>query len=106
MAASVNNFKNICGDNALLILGDMRELGDASEKEHKAILNLLASSGFHKAFLVGDCFSQYNDNPEYHCFAKVEDLIAFLEKQPVEHHTILVKGSHGIHLEKVLPLIQ
>ena len=98
MAASVNNFKNICGDNALLILGDMRELGDASEKEHKAILNLL--------FLVGDCFSQYNDNPEYHCFAKVEDLIAFLEKQPVEHHTILVKGSHGIHLEKVLPLIQ
>ncbi len=106
MAASVNNFKNICGDNALLILGDMRELGDTSEKEHKAILNLLASSGFHKAFLVGDCFSQYNDNPEYHCFAKVEDLIAFLEKQPVEHHTILVKGSHGIHLEKVLPLIQ
>lgn len=106
MNASVGNFKNICGDNPLLILGDMRELGDASEQEHKAILNLLAASGFHKAFLVGDCFCKYNSNPEYCCFPKVEDLIAYLEKSPIEHHTILVKGSHSIHLEKVLPLIQ
>lgn len=106
MAASVSNFKNICGDNALLILGDMRELGDASEQEHKAILNLLMTSGFQEAFLVGDCFSQFNTNPAYRCFSKVEDLIAYLEKSPVEHRTILVKGSHSIHLEKVLPLIQ
>lgn len=106
MTASVSNFKNICGENALLILGDMRELGDASEQEHKAILNLLAASGFHEAFLVGDCFCQFNSNPEYHSFPKVEDLIAYLEEHPVEHRTVLVKGSHSIHLEKVLPLIQ
>lgn len=106
MSASVSNFKNICGDNALLILGDMRELGDASEQEHKAILNLLATSGFHEAFLVGDCFSKYNSNPAYLCFPKVEDLIAYLEISPIENRTILVKGSHSIHLEKVLPLIQ
>jgi UDP-N-acetylmuramoyl-tripeptide--D-alanyl-D-alanine ligase len=106
MSASVSNFKNICGDKPLLILGDMRELGDASEQEHRAILDLLAASGFHEAFLVGDCFGRYNNNPEYSCFKKVEDLIAYLEQHPLEHRTILVKGSHGVHLEKVLPLIQ
>lgn len=106
MAASVKNFRNISGDNALLILGDMRELGDASEQEHKAILQLLKDSGFKKAFLVGPCFSRYNDNPDYITFTNVDDLAAYLEKHPIEHHTILVKGSRGIQLEKALPLIQ
>ena len=106
MAASVKNFRTICSDKALLILGDMRELGEASEQEHKAILELLKQSGFRQAFLVGPCFSQFNDNPDYLSFANVDDLVAYLGKHPVEGHTILVKGSRGIQLEKVLPLIQ
>lgn len=106
MNASVKNFRNICGDNALLILGDMRELGDASEQEHKAILDLLKTSGFRQAFLVGPCFSQFNDNPDYLTFANVDDLVSYLGQHPVKGHTILVKGSHSIQLEKVLPLIQ
>ena len=106
MNASVNNFRSITGNNALLILGDMRELGDASEQEHKTILKLLKDSGFKQAFLVGPCFSQYNDNPDYQTFAKVEDLVSYLEHHPVDGRTILVKGSRGIQLEKVLPLIQ
>ena len=106
MNASINNFRNICGDNALLILGDMRELGDASEQEHKAILHLLKESGFKQAYLVGPCFTRYNDNPDYLTFPKVDDLFAYLQEHPVEKRTILVKGSRGIQLEKVLPLIQ
>ena len=106
MTASVKNFRSISGDNALLILGDMRELGDASEQEHKAILALLKDLGFKQAFLVGPCFSQYNDNPNYNTFPNSDELAAYLERHPVEGHTILVKGSRGIQLEKVLPLIQ
>lgn len=106
MNASVKNFKQICGDDALLILGDMRELGDASEQEHKNILELLQTSGFHHAFLVGPCFSQFNNNSEYLTFATVDELVAYLEQHPVKGHTILVKGSRGIQLEKALPLIQ
>ena len=106
MSASVSNFSNICGDNAMLVLGDMRELGDASEKEHRTILELIAQSGFHQVFLVGPCFCQFNENPEYHTFPKVEDLVAYLGQHPVKGKTILVKGSRGIQLEKVLPVIQ
>ncbi len=106
MTASVKNFRTICGDKALLILGDMRELGDASEQEHKAILDLLKQSDFCQAFLVGPCFSQFNDNPDYLTFATVDDLVAYLGQHPIEGKTILVKGSRGIQLEKALPLIQ
>ena len=106
MNASIKNFRNICGDDALLILGDMRELGDASEQEHKTILELLKSSGFRQAFLVGPCFRMYNDNPDYITFTNVDDLIAYLGQHPVTGRTILVKGSHSIQLEKTLPLIQ
>ena len=106
MTASVKNFRQISGDNAMLILGDMRELGEASEAEHKAILELLKASGFHKVLLVGPCFSRFNDNPEYLAFATVDDLVSYLGQHPVEGQTILVKGSRGIQLEKALPSIQ
>ena len=106
MNASVKNFRQISDDNALPILGDMRELGDASEQEHKAILDLLKTSGFHQALLVGPCFSQYNNNPDYLTFATVDDLVDYLKQHPIEGRTILVKGSRGIQLEKALPLIQ
>lgn len=106
MSASVSNFRNICGDNAMLVLGDMRELGDASEKEHRAILELIALSGFRQVFLVGPCFCQFNDHSDYLTFPTVEDLVTYLEQHPVIGKTILVKGSRGIRLEKVLPVIQ
>ena len=106
MSASLKNFRNICGDNALLILGDMRELGDASEQEHKAILELIKTLGFRDVYLVGSCFTQYNDNPDYLTFINMMALAANLALHPVEGRTILVKGSHSIQLEKILPLIQ
>lgn len=106
MNASVRNFKQICGDHAMLILGDMRELGNASEQEHKTILDLLKTLGFHQVMLVGPCFCQFNDNAEYLTFPTVDDLVTYLGQHPVEGQTILVKGSRGIQLEKALPSIQ
>lgn len=102
MHASITSFKAICGNNPLLILGDMLELGDASEQEHRAILKLIKDLGFNEVLLVGHNFSQYNDNPMWGTFATVDDLIAHLKQHPVEDRTILVKGSHGILLDKVL----
>ena len=106
MNASIRNFRQIAGDDALLILGDMRELGDASEQEHRAILDLIKTLGFRQAFLVGSCFQRYNDNPDYLTFENMMALAAHLALNPVEDRTILVKGSHSIQLEKILPLIQ
>ena len=105
MRAALINFANICGERHLLILGDMRELGTASEEEHRNILGLMKELKFKEALLVGSNFSAYNENPDWKTFAKVEDLCQYLEGHSTSGKTILVKGSNSIQLGKVLPLL-
>lgn len=105
MQASVRNFRKICGENHLLILGDMRELGQESENEHKAILKLLEELDYKAAYLVGPNFCAYSGCKRWWTFPTVDDLYQFIETHPVEGKDILVKGSRGIKLEKVLPLL-
>ena len=105
MRAALINFASICGDNSLLVLGDMRELGTASEEEHRNILGLMKELGFKEAYLVGQNFRTYNENAAWKTFDNVQDLCQYLEGHPVSGKTILVKGSHSVQLEKVLPLL-
>ncbi len=105
MRAALINFASICGDNSLLILGDMRELGTASEEEHRNILGLMKELKFKEALLVGSNFSAYNENPDWKTFDNVQILCQYLESSPVSGKTILVKGSNSIQLGKVLPLL-
>jgi len=105
MRAALINFANICGEQHLLILGDMRELGTASEEEHRNILALMKELGYKDAMFVGQNFSAYNENPDWKTFEKVGDLCEYLESNPVSGKTILVKGSNSIQLGKVLPLL-
>ena len=105
MRAALINFANICSDKHLLILGDMRELGSASEEEHRNILALMKELGFKEAMLVGQNFCAYNENADWKTFEKVEDLCQYLESHPISGKTILVKGSNSIQLGKVLPLL-
>ncbi len=105
MQAALRNFAGICGERHLLILGDMRELGTASEEEHRNILQLMNDLGFKEACLVGPNFCACNDNADWKTFARVEDLCQYVESHPIEGKTILVKGSRGIQLEKVLALL-
>ena len=105
MRAALINFASICGENHLLVLGDMRELGAASEEEHRNILNLMKELGFKAAFLVGSNFCAYNENPDWKTFENVENLCQYIESHPVRKKTILIKGSHSVKLEKILPFL-
>ena len=105
MRAALINFARICGEQHLLILGDMRELGAASEEEHRNILGLMKELKFKEALLVGSNFSAYNENPDWKTFDNVQNLCQYLEGSPVSGKTILVKGSNSIQLGKVLPLL-
>ena len=105
MRAALINFANICGEQHLLILGDMRELGTASEEEHRTILRLMKELGFKEALLVGQNFCAYNENAAWKTFDNVMDLCQYLEGHPISGKTILVKGSNSIQLGKVLPLL-
>ena len=103
MQASVRNFRNICSEQHLLILGDMRELGQDAETEHKAILKLIDELQYQAAYLVGPNFKAFNDNPQWMTFDDADSLNEYIDSHPIIGKDILVKGSRGIHLEKVLP---
>ena len=102
MSHAIKNFRNICKDDNLLILGDMRELGTESEQEHKNILELLKKLNFKNVYLVGPEFSKIYSSSKFSSFNNVEELAQYLKQHPVSGFDILVKGSNGIHLNKII----
>ena len=102
MSHAIKNFRNICKDANLLILGDMRELGDESWQEHKTIIGLIKELGFKKVYLVGEEFSKCSKSSEYSSFDNVEELAYYLQQHPVSGFDILVKGSNSVHLNKII----
>ena len=104
MKASVTSFRNSCGDNPLLILGDMLELGDASDEEHQSIIKLINSLGFNEIYLVGDCMGKAvpKEDKRYTTYKDINELKKQIEANPLSNRNILIKGSHGIHLEEIM----
>ena len=58
MAAAIDNFQLMEVDNKMAILGDMRELGDASAVEHQKVVDLLKATDIRNVWLVGEEFSK------------------------------------------------
>ena len=105
MFASISNFAQIKSSNKMLILGDMLELGESSAEEHQQIVNFIDSQNFDLTILVGPQFLATNEKIKKEKFNDVELLSIYLKTQPIENKLILIKGSRGIHLEKILDLI-
>ena len=97
MAVALDNLALVEGPKAAL-LGDMRELGADSAAEHKKIVERLSGT----AFLVGEEFTRAAEGTPFKTFAKSEDLAKYLTENPLQGYTVLVKGSRGIQMEKVI----
>ena len=105
MKASILNFKEIKDKNKVIILGDMLELGDESNKEHELIIKLFKDNNLGKIFLVGPIFFKQDCSSYVKKFEKTEELIKFLKDEPLDNHTILIKGSRGIKLEDCIDIL-
>ena len=103
MSNSIKNFRNICDENHLLILGDMKELGNESLNEHQEILNLINELNFNNVILVGSEFNKVNH--DFISFLNVDELISHIEQNAISGKKLLIKGSHSIHLEKIINLL-
>lgn len=100
MRASITNFANSSFKNKVVILGDMLELGEFSVDEHKKIVELVHTSNFSSEYYVGKEFEKAGATP---VFDSSEKLAEHLLSVDLSEKSILVKGSRGIRLEKVLP---
>ena len=105
MEAALNNFAKIDMPNKVLILGDMLELGSATHREHSVTLGQIRKLEFKNVYLVGQAFCSLNDTDGLHCFNNSEECGKYLETAKITNSTILIKGSHGTHMDKVVPYL-
>ena len=112
MMAAIDNFELMEGENKVAILGDMLELGEQSALEHQNIVRRLIESKIEKVILVGKEFSQFIiHNSQFIIdsrFVAYESLEALLETQNIasmQSQLILLKGSNGIGLYKLIPYL-
>lgn len=103
MQAAIQNFAQMEVENKILILGDMLELGEQSDFEHLQIVELLEQNKFTNVYLVGKEFSKINS--KFEPLPTVNELIELMKKDNLQDSIILIKGSRGIQLEKIIPFL-
>ncbi len=103
MTAALNHFESIPKTNKIVFLGDMFELGKTAPKEHQNILNKALTLNLNKIILIGEHF--------YHCKTESENVLQYKSFKDFKGHftnlntkdtLILIKGSRGMALERIL----
>ena len=106
MRAALDNFASTDFANKVLMLGDMLELGEESSEEHRSALRR-AMEVAPRIFVVGESFSRasrtlHADPKQVTAFPDIDALKAFVQENPLKESTILIKGSNGNHMQKVV----
>ncbi|MGV8877869.1 MAG: UDP-N-acetylmuramoyl-tripeptide--D-alanyl-D-alanine ligase [Sphingobacteriaceae bacterium] len=102
MLAALNNLDNLHAEKKVMILGDMFELGNESDMEHEFILKKSRKIAAHKRMFIGKDFFNHRDLSHDKYFLTMKEAVDYLKKFPVDNATILLKGSRGMALEKLL----
>ena len=106
MMAALENFKQAEGKHKLMILGDMFELGSETEKEHQDITTFLENDPFGNVLLVGSNFYKTKTKASHIVLLEsFEDLKDHMKTHIPSNTFMLVKGSRGMALERVLELL-
>jgi len=99
MKAALENLKQLQGDRKIAILGDMFELGKNALKEHQAMVDFAKDNNI-ETYLIGNNFAQVKTD-----FPVFKDTLSFKKKHSLKDFSpasILIKGSRGMQLEKLL----
>jgi UDP-N-acetylmuramoyl-tripeptide--D-alanyl-D-alanine ligase len=104
MAAALSDFGKITSDGSkCAILGDMFELGSSAKAEHQSIVSALRLLPIEKVYLVGEHFNATTDHDDrFQVFKHYEALEEALQNTPIAASLLLIKGSRGMALERLL----
>jgi UDP-N-acetylmuramoyl-tripeptide--D-alanyl-D-alanine ligase len=105
MQASIDSFVSSFSNPRYLILGDMLELGGEELNDHVSILEKTKKHSFSEVLLVGNAFTRAAKNYSFKSFATTKNLCQYLAENPIKKGAVLIKGSRGIQLEKVLDML-
>lgn len=105
MLAALKNFKQLDTKNKYLFLGDMFELGTSAEEEHQNIVTFVETNFDEHIFLIGKNFFKTETKSSTRKFFTFEDLKIEFNKLEILNSTLLIKGSRGMALERILDLL-
>jgi UDP-N-acetylmuramoyl-tripeptide--D-alanyl-D-alanine ligase len=104
MQSALESFALIDAKNKFVVLGDMLELGQDAILEHEGILELLKSYQL-EGILVGPIFKSLIPDSNFNTFNTLKEAEDFLRLKNLSNYLILLKGSRGIGLEKLEPIL-
>ncbi len=106
MAVAIANFSQLHKNNKVAILGDMFELGNESIEEHKGIVELLFDEEAIECHFIGKDFYQNKlERSHLHFYESFEAFTAKIKQLSFKDKMILIKGSRGMALERILEFI-
>jgi UDP-N-acetylmuramoyl-tripeptide--D-alanyl-D-alanine ligase len=106
MMVAIDNLSKMQSTQKVMILGDMFEMGDDAAAEHEAVLKAALATAGAKVIFVGKEFSLLKpDYNEATFYETAEDAITGLQNEPITDSTVLVKGSRGMALERLVAFL-
>jgi UDP-N-acetylmuramoyl-tripeptide--D-alanyl-D-alanine ligase len=105
MEKAIASFAALRSEKKMVILGDMLELGSVSAQGHISVVSQVRGLGAAEVALIGPRFREAAGDLPARLFGSSEEAGVWLRAERPEGYTILVKGSRGMMLEKVYPLL-
>jgi UDP-N-acetylmuramoyl-tripeptide--D-alanyl-D-alanine ligase len=99
---ALDNLNKTTYQKKTVILGDMFELGDYSTKEHQNIVDYCNTLHIDRCIFVGEAYSKTSASEKYENFESLKNQI---KQSPFKNCYILIKGSRGMSLERLLDVI-
>ena len=95
----IESFFKLEKSNKLCILGEMRELGMYSQKEHLSLIRKMKKKEEIETIFIGKEFTKISNE---NAFIDTNNFLENIDKYDLKNRTILVKGSRGIKLENLI----
>lgn len=106
MKAAVENFMALKCPDGLIVLGEMLELGESAAAEHQSIVDYLKQYQGPRVICIGSAFESPARSASYPWYPDVSSLQAAWRNEPVKASLLLIKGSRGNKLERLMEVLQ
>lgn len=108
MKAGLQVLRSIAKNRAIAILGNMFELGDMANIAHYEVGKMCNDFKVNFTAIIGenalDIAGGINDSNSYKIFNSHEEIVNYLKNYLIPGDVVLIKGSRGMKMEKILEL--
>ncbi|QJD96323.1 UDP-N-acetylmuramoyl-tripeptide--D-alanyl-D-alanine ligase [Mucilaginibacter robiniae] len=106
MVVAIDNLHKMQAEHKVMILGDMFEMGPEAAAEHEAVLKVALQVPADAHIFVGEEFYLQQPNyPQATFYRSAEEAIADLQANAITNTIVLIKGSRGMALERLVPYL-